>query len=323
MRKILGVGNALVDVIVPLPDASVLRHFSLAPGSMQLVDRSFSDEILRHTESLKRTYVSGGSAANAVSGAARMGVTTGFIGKVGRDTLGELYRNDLTAEGVQPILLNGEIPTGRCVALVTPDSERTFATWLGSAVTLSPGELTPRMFHGWDIVHVEGFLVQDHELLTRVARLAKDAGARLSLDLASYNVVEENLSFLHSIVERYVDIVFANEEEALAATGLPAEKAVSHIGQLADIAVVKRGPHGSLVATDGEVLSVQAIDAERIDTTGAGDLYAAGFLFELSRGSEPLRMAQTGTILATHVISLYGARIPREKWDTIAHEVNQ
>ncbi|MCK5807473.1 adenosine kinase [bacterium] len=323
MKKILGIGNALVDVIIPIKDASFLQRYSLMPGSMQLVDRSFSDTIMDDTELLEKTFISGGSAANAISGIARMGVETGFIGKTGDDHLGKLYHTDLMAEGVHSQLLEGEIPTGRCIALVTPDSERTFATWLGSAVTLTPEELTLDMFTGWDIVHVEGFLVQDHKLLRKIAQLTKEAGAKFSLDLASYNVVEDNLEFLHSIVTDYVDIVFANEDEARAATGKEPEEAVRLMGNLVETAIVKIGAQGSLVVSGDDFIRMPAIDAKRIDTTGAGDLYAAGFLYEMAAGSSLKKMAKTGTLLATRVISQYGARIPNEKWRSIRSEAEQ
>lgn len=324
MLKILGIGNALVDVIIPIKDVSILQRYALSPGSMQLVDREFSDRIMQNTELLEKTFVSGGSAANAISGIARMGATTGFIGKTGNDHLGKLYHDDLVSEGVSSTPITGTIPTGRCIALVTPDSERTFATWLGSAVTLSPDELTLEMFAGWDIVHVEGFLVQNHDLLTKIAQLTKAAGARLSLDLASYNVVDENLEFLHAIVDQYVDIVFANEDEARAATGKEPEEAVRLLANLVDIAIVKIGAQGSLIASGDEFIRVPAIDAKRIDTTGAGDLYAAGFLYEMSCGNATLeKMARTGTLLATRVISQYGARIPNEQWNNIRLEAHQ
>ncbi|MBO4711287.1 adenosine kinase [bacterium] len=321
MKKILGMGNALLDILVALPGDSVLTELGLAKGSMQLVDLAFSERVLKTVENLDFSLVSGGSASNTIHGLAKLGVETSFIGKVSNDEFGSIFEKDMIASSINPILFRDEPQTGRAIALISPDSERTFATYLGSAVRLSADELTVDLFKGHDLFHVEGYLVQDHNLIERALVLAKEAGLTTSLDLASFNVVVENLGFLQSIVSRYVDIVFANEEEARSFTGLPAEESALKIAEMCKIAVVKTGPKGSLVACGKDLLTIPPVDAKRIDTTGAGDLYASGFLYGYVNGLSLEKSAMAGTILAACVIEKIGAKIPDECWPTMVEKI--
>ena len=321
MKKILGMGNALLDILVTLPGDSVLTELGLAKGSMQLVDLAFSERVLKTVENLDFSLVSGGSASNTIHGLAKLGTETAFIGKVSEDEFGDIFRKDMESSGIRPLLFKDEPQTGRAIALISPDSERTFATYLGSAVKLAADELTVGLFKGYDLFHVEGYLVQDHDLIERSLVLAKEAGLTTSLDLASFNVVVENLGFLQSIVERYVDIVFANEEEARSFTGLSAEKSALKIAEMCKIAVVKTGPKGSLVATGGELLTIPPVDAKRVDTTGAGDLYASGFLYGFVNGLPLEKSAMAGTILAACVIEKIGAKIPDECWPGLIEKI--
>ncbi len=160
MKKILGMGNALLDILVALPGDSLLSELGLAKGSMQLVDFAFSERVLKTVENLDFSLVSGGSASNTIHGLAKLGVETAFIGKVSEDEFGDIFRKDMQNSGIIPLLFKDEPQTGRAIALISPDSERTFATYLGSAVKLAAEELTVDLFKGYDIFHVEGYLVQ-------------------------------------------------------------------------------------------------------------------------------------------------------------------
>ena len=321
MKKILGMGNALLDILVALPGDSVLTELGLAKGSMQLVDLAFSERVLKTVENLDFSLLSGGSDSNTIHGLAKLGVETSFIGKVSNDEFGSIFEKDMETSSIRPILFRDEPQTGRAIALITPDSERTFATYLGSAVKLAADELTLDLFKGYDLFHVEGYLVQDHDLIERSLVLAKEAGLTTSLDLASFNVVVENLGFLQSIVSRYVDIVFANEEEARSFTGLPAEESALKIAEMCKIAVVKTGPKGSLVACGKDLLTIPPVDAKRVDTTGAGDLYASGFLYGYVNGLPLEKSAMAGTILAACVIEKIGAKIPDECWPEMVKKI--
>jgi sugar/nucleoside kinase (ribokinase family) len=235
-------------------------------------------------------------------------------------------------------MIHSDRETGRAVALVSPDSERTFATFLGAAIELSAGHLgesgssskaNPEqqpgnsIFSGYSYFHIEGYLVQNHELIRRAVELAQEHGLIVSLDMASYNVVEANRDFLLSIIEEYVDIVFANEDEARALTGMEPEEALVELSKLAEIAVVKTGSSGSLVKSGKDEFTIGVIQVTPIDTTGAGDLYASGFLYGLSKGMTLQECGELGALLAGNVIEFMGSKMTAERWEKIKLEMGQ
>ncbi len=315
MKKILGIGNALVDVMTIVPDDTCLTRFSLPKGSMTMVDAVRSGEIKQAINDLKKTLASGGSAGNTIYGLGVMGVHSSFIGKVGRDEFGNFYEKDMVDAGLTPVLMRApQSPTGTAVALVTPDSERTFATHLGAATELSADDLNISQFKGYNILYIEGYLIYNLPLVERAFQIAKENHMCIALDLASFNVVNEMLPAFERIVTEYVDIVFANEEEARAFTGLGPVDALNEISKKCKIAVVKTGPDGSWIKRDNEVIKVDALKVKAVDTTGAGDLYAAGFLYGFSHGFSLDKCGLFGSILAGKVIEVIGARMPDEKW---------
>lgn len=215
MKSILGIGNALTDILAVLPDDNLLQQFHLPVGSMQHVDKETGNKVWQALKAMGIQYVAGGSAGNTITGTAVFGMPSGFIGKVGDDELGALYKSDQERNGIKSTLLIGKEASGRAMVFITaPNAERTFAVYLGAALEMVPEDLQPEFFQGYDYFHIEGYLVQNQQLLRRAVELAKEAGCYISLDMASYNVVESNDTFLHDIVEHYVDIVFANETEA-------------------------------------------------------------------------------------------------------------
>jgi sugar/nucleoside kinase (ribokinase family) len=322
MHKVLGFGNALVDLMTRIDNDGLLENFGLPKGSMILVDEDRASFITHATSSFDRTFTSGGSAANTIHGLAKLGVPAGYLGKVGNDEFGQIFKNDLVSSGIESTLLVGKALTGRAIALMSPDAERTFAVYLGAAIELCAEDITPKLFEGYTIFHIEGYLVQNRELITRAIQLAKAAGLIVSIDLASFNVVSENLEFLQNIVKQYVDIVFANEEEAKSFTGLEPLDALHHIAQHCTTAVVKIGKQGSYVKHDGQVYTIGVIRAQNIDTTGAGDLYAAGYLYGYIKGYAPDTCGQIGSILAGAVIEHVGAKIPDSKWEELRLLIN-
>lgn len=315
--NILGMGNALVDVLVRVEKDSILDELRLPKGSMQLVDEVRLQEIEIRIDGFERILVSGGSAANTIHGLAELGVKTGFIGSAGVDTWGEFYINDLKNRGIEPFFYRPNKPTGRAMALLTPDSERTFGTYLGAAIELRPEFLTPALFHGWSVFHIEGYLVQNHDLIESALVWANLAGCTVSLDLASYNVVEDNLEFLKSVVPRYVDILFANQEEAMAFTGMEPEAAVNELAAMCRIAIVKTGEDGAWMQSGSEKLHVKGLEANCIDTTGAGDLFAAGFLYGYINDFSLMRCGELGNTLAAAVIEVTGSKISESHWEMI------
>ncbi len=321
MKKVLGIGNALVDTLVKLEDEQFLEEMKLPKGSMQLVSQDEIVDIERKCEGFEKSMSGGGSAANTIHGLAGLNVETAFIGKVGKDELGDLFADDLRAKNIRPFLMQGKSHSGHALAFVTPDSERTFATYLGAALELSPDDLQNSFFEGYDYLHVEGYLLQNHSLLQAILEKARNNGLKISLDLASFNVVEENLDVLKDWVRDYVDILFANEEEARAFTGKDPEQALQEMARVCEIAVVKTGENGSLVKSGAEFCQISAVSATVLDTTGAGDAYAAGFLYGLADARPLDECGRIASLMAGKVIEGMGAKISPDGWEEIRGEV--
>jgi len=315
--KVLGMGNALVDIIMRLPNDHLLLELNLPKASMQLIDSERLYEIQSRLADLKTDLSSGGSAANTTHGLAALGLETGFLGSIGKDEYGDFFQRDMEEKGIKPVFHRSESPSGRAIALVSQDSERTFGTFLGAALELKPEHITPNLFEGYDLLHIEGYLVQNHDLIEKAVFQAREAGLEVSLDLASYNVVDENQSFLEGILSSYVTLVFANEEEAKSMTGKEPEDALADLYRMCGKAVVKIGKEGSWIQTSLEPVHVEAVSTLPIDTSGAGDLYAAGFIYGLSKGMSDAKCGQLGSILAGKVIEFTGPKIPLPVWGDV------
>ena len=320
MKKILGIGSALVDILTQLPDEQILNELNLPKGSMTYVN---ADDIVSIGQRLEQQYgnqrASGGSAANTMSGLARLGIEAGFLSKIGHDEVGEFFKKQMVETNVKPQLLTTTTPSGRVIAMVTPDGERTFATCLGAAAEMRADDITAELFDGWDIFYVEGYLVANPTMLRKAIETAKAKGLTIAIDLASYNVVEESRDFLMELVENYVDIVFANEQEAKALTGLEPEAALHFIADRCQIAVVKVGAKGAFVQRGNEIVSIPPMQADVVDTTGAGDMWAAGFLAGLVKGENLEKCGMMGAIVAKNIIEVVGAKMDEQRWGKI-HE---
>ncbi len=325
MKRVIGIGNALTDMLVNLKTDSVLARFKLAKGSMSLVDTRLQTEISKSVAGLPYSLSLGGSAGNTIRAMAQLGCKVGFIGKVGKDTTGDFFIQALENLGVEPVIFRGTERSGKCVSLISADGERTMVTHLGAALELRAEEIVPEIFDGYDCLYVEGYLVQNHELILGAAKTAKQRGLKVAIDLASFNVVEENLAFLRGLVEKYVDVVFANEDEAKAFTG-EAEplNALQAISQMCELAVVKIGIKGALIKQGDEVVHVGIMAAaKRVDTTGAGDFYAAGFLAGLCDGLSLRQCGTIGAVTAGKVIEVVGTTFGEEAWADIHRLVNK
>lgn len=321
MKKIIGIGNALVDVMTRLDSETLLDKLSFPKGSMQLVDIEKSRVIKEKTARFVDSQASGGSAANTIHGLAMLGVETGFIGSIGNDTTGKIFENDMKSAGVKTHLLRKNTETGTAVAMITPDSERTFATHLGAATEMGSEDLDPLLFLGYDIFYIEGYLITNIELVQKACKIAKDMGLKIVIDLASFNVVDAFIDDFRDIVDRYVDIIFANEDEAKSFTGLGPHESLEMLGSKCEIAVVKIGKEGSLIKRGDEELTIGSLDVTSIDTTGAGDLYAAGFLYGLAREDSLKKCGQYGTLLAANVIGVFGPKMEQERWSKIKRQL--
>lgn len=323
MKKILGMGNAIVDVLIRIDGDSTLEDLGVPKGSMQLINRGFIEKISPALKGFDKHMATGGSAANTISGLAKLDVPTGFVGKIGEDEAGIFFKYDSMKNGIQTHLLQSESFSGQCLVLISPDGERTMCTFLGAASELTADDLSIEMFTGYDYFHIEGYLVFNQELIRRAVQLAKEAGLKVSIDLASYNVVEAMLDFLKEIITDYVDIVFANEEEAKALTGLEAEEAVHEIAKICDIAVVKVGKDGSYIKENGIEYRVEGISANCIDTTGAGDLYASGFLYGMTQQLPLDICGKIGSVVAGNVVEVVGAKMENDRWGEIKSAIDK
>jgi sugar/nucleoside kinase (ribokinase family) len=314
---IVGIGNALVDILAHEDDAFVEKT-GFRKGGMNLVDSAFIDKILSRASGTP-VVVPGGSSCNTIIGVGRLGGKARFIGKCGQDDLGNLFKKGLCNSKVDSLLMTTTSPTGRALSIVTPDAQRSMFTFLGAASELMPDEIAGCSFLDAAVVHIEGYLLFNHDLIIKALSRAREDGAMVSLDLASYTVVESSKDLLERLVTEYVDILIANEDEAAAFTGhVDERKAIQALSEKAKIAVLKIGERGSYIACDGQIIKIDPMGrGSAIDTTGAGDLWASGFLFGLTRGYPVEKCGKLASACGFEVCQVVGAAISNEGWTRI------
>lgn len=329
MSKIIGIGNALVDILAHIPNDESLAEMNLPKGSMQLIDRNSYISVRGRMNSLAPKRATGGSAANTMLALAHLGDTVGLIGKIGKDTDGVFYETTDKAAGIETRFLYSDLPTGIASTFISPDGQRTFATYLGAAETLLPDDICDVMFDGYDCLYLEGYLVQNHTLVDRIVSLARSRKMRICLDLSSYNIVSCDIEYFTTLVNKYIDVVFANEEESRAFTGLAPQEALHAIAACCDTAVVKLGADGSIAERRGntcresETASCPAGKVSQVvDTTAAGDFFAAGFLHALSCGCSLKTCLEAGTVLSSEIIQVVGTELSTDCWNNIRGRVN-
>ncbi len=316
MKRVIGIGNALTDMLVNLKSDTVLGKYQLPKGSMTLMNSDHQNEIAKSVAGMPYSLSLGGSAGNTIRAMAQLGCKVALIGKVGKDKTGDFFEQALVNLGIEPIVFRGNDRSGRCISLISQDGERTMATCLGAAIELTHTEIMNTVFDGYDCLYIEGYLVQDHSLIENVIKSAKQCGLKVAIDLASFNVVEENLEFLRRIVEEYVDILFANEDEARVFTGEETPlNALQSISEICELSIVKIGTKGALIKQGTETVHVGIMAAaKRVDTTGAGDFYAAGFMAGLCEGLSLRQCGTIGAITAGKVIEVVGTTFGEEAW---------
>jgi sugar/nucleoside kinase (ribokinase family) len=309
---VVGIGNALVDVLSHETDAFVEAQ-GLVKGSMTLVD---ADRALEVYEAMAAgTEVSGGSAANTMVGVASLGGTAAYIGKVRDDQFGDIFVHDIRALGVEFDVSRAVVgdPTGRCMILVTPDGQRTMNTYLGASATLTPDDVDPALIARARAVYLEGYLwdpPQAKDAMRKAAALCEDDQI-VSLTLSDSFCVERHHDSFLDLIATHVDLLFANEHELAALTGEHDDihTAVASARELVELAAITRGAAGSIVVTPDDAIVVPASPvAHRVDTTGAGDLYAAGFLHGLTHGHDLATCGALGSLAAAEVIGHLGPR---------------
>jgi sugar/nucleoside kinase (ribokinase family) len=322
MDKIIGLGNALVDVLALIDDDNVLQEMELPKGSMQLIDRTKYEKIKQVFSTMETQFASGGSAGNTILALGCLNAKPAFIGKVGKDDSGRFLNDYFTENGIQADLIASHLPTGTASTFISTNGERTFGTYLGAAATLSPEDISEDLFEGYQYLYIEGYLVQNHDLILKAIQAAKAKSLQVCIDLASYNIVKEDHIFFKQLIRDYVDIVFANEQEAAAYTNKEHLDALYAISKECSIAVVKLGSKGSIVKKGTDVVCVKAQKVEQVvDTTGAGDYYSAGFLYGLTHGFSFDKCAKLGNLLSSEVIQVVGTTISPDRWKYINEKI--
>ncbi len=316
-KLIVGVGSALVDILAHEGE-DFLKKTGAVKGGMTYVSKEFIEKTLS-LSSKPPSLVPGGSACNTIVGVGKLGGIARFIGKCGNGEMGQFFENDLKRQNVEPSLLRSDSPTGRVLSIITSDAQRSMFTYLGAAAETMPQDITQNFFTNAAIVHIEGYLIHNPDLILKVIETARQSGARISLDLASFNVVQESHKLVRHIVESFVDILIANEDEARAYTGHKDEvHAIRALSENAEIAVLKVGERGSFIACGNQIVPIQPkTGAAVIDTTGAGDLWAAGFLYGLVNGYALERCGELGSACGYEVCRVVGANIPETGWERI------
>lgn len=319
-KTIVAIGSALVDMLARENDDFVKQTGS-PKGSMTLVEKDFIERTLTMVGG-EPEIVPGGSACNTAMGVGKLGGPARFVGKCGAGRMGAIFKSGLESNGVQPALFQSDSATGRVLSVITPDAQRTMFTYLGASAEALPEEMARADFEDAAIVHIEGYLLFNPDLIRSALKTAKESGASISLDLASFNVVEEAGELLDELVKEYVDILIANEDEARAFTGISDEaEALEALCRNVSIGVLKVGARGSYIRAAGETVRVEPLgEGGAADTTGAGDLWASGFLYGLVNGMSLEKSGAIGSACGYEVCQVIGARIPEEGWFRI-HEL--
>ena len=311
---LIGVGSPIMDLLARVPDEFLTKNVAGEKGGMVLVDDVEMQRIVGLLDG-EPAYATGGSAANATFNAARLGLRTTFLGKLGHDDLARVYRNAFETAGVDGSRFKkGTQANARCLALVTPDAQRTMRTYLGAAMTLAPAEISAADFAGCRHAHIEGYLVFNQALADAVLTAARTAGSTTSLDLSSFEVVNASRDWLFSQFRRGIDVVFANEDEIRALfQDQKSEYSVlaKKLADLGVLAAVKVGKDGAWIAREHELHRIAPVAvADVIDTNGAGDAWAAGFLFGYLRGWPLPACGALASLLGAETVMHMGPIIP-------------
>ena len=315
MKRIVGVGAALVDLLVNVKD-SWIQENKAVKGDMQLVDFSRIESLLSTLPAYEK--VPGGSACNTLVGYAKLGGEAAFVSKTGEDELGKLFALHLKNSNVQSLIKPANEPTGRVLSVVTPDAERTMFSYLGASDTLALDDFPEGVFDGAALTYIEGYRAFDAQTFRGVLERSKAAGVPTALDFGSFGVVNVCHSLFESLfAEGLIDMIFANEEEAKAYTGKEPREALEELAKYTSLAVVKLGAEGALVSYQGTVFEIKAKKVQALDTTGAGDLWAAGFLFGFLSGSDIPECGKLASEVAAEVVQVQGASIPDSVWNRL------
>ena len=307
---VFGIGNPLMDIVVSIDDA-FLKKENLTKGMFNLVDYDRSKEVLGFISHLKMEIEAGDSTANSMAGIANLGGKPIYQGCVGNDEYGKLYEEKTVKQGIISKIVRVEGHTGTAIALITPDSERSFATHLGVACSMKKEYLSLDDITKSRYLHLTGYQLEDptlREMAIVAMKHAKANGVKISVDVADKGVIARNHDFITALLKDYVDVFYANEEESYALCGVEPEKAILKMGELAPTACLKVGKKGSMIISGGKIHNIPGYPAKPVDTTGAGDMYAAGFLFGITHGYDIDTAGKIASFSAARIVEVFGAR---------------
>jgi len=313
MKKydVFGIGSALMDLLIEIEPKELLE-IDLKHGEMHLIDEEKSKKILEKLKKYNVKIAPGGSSANTLVDIARLGGKVVFCGKVGRDSHGDIYEQKLKDHNIKSNISQGSLKTGHAITFITPDSQRTFATHLGATLELKKEDIFAEDIKASKILHIEGYQLEDknlREAAIHAMDIAKKNNVKISIDLSDPALVKRNIGHIRPLVKKYAGIVFANEEEAREFTGQEPEKALDSIAEFCGTVIIKRGKKGSLIKHNGKVYQIPCVKAKAIDTTGAGDAYAAGILYSLANNYDIKIAGEIGSLIASKVVEKIGARL--------------
>lgn len=315
--EILGLGAACVDLLIPVTD-SFLKKVPGQKGGSQPIDFETLTELVQ-SGGIEPRMIAGGSCANTIKTLANLNVKSALFGTIGQDPLGKSFSDSIQRMGVIPLLKYSTYPTARVICLITPDGQRTMRFFSGSSQDMTEKllDIKPDLFKGVKIVHIEGYLLRNGNLVKKTMQLAQEAGVKVSIDLASFEVVKEHSNLILELLTDYVDIVFANRDEVYALTGLPPYESCLKLQEICPVCVILMGKDGCLVGSNGILLESPAFAAQVVDTTGAGDLFASGFLYGYLKGESLEKCARRGNYLGASATEITGTEFDQEKWTAI------
>lgn len=317
--SILGVGAACIDLLIPVDDDFLSANVPGEKGGSNLIDYETLNRIVDASPVIPQ-LATGGSCANAIKSLALLGNKCAFLGHRGSDSMGDFFSNYMNKIGVVGFYTIATQPTSRVLCLITPDGQRTMRFFPGSSREMDARYLHPDYFKNVKIVHIESYAFRNGNLVEKIMELAKGAGAKVSIDLASFEIVRQYKERMLDLIAKHVDIVFANDHETYELTGLPPEEGCVKLQEMCPITVVLMGKDGCMVGSQGVLIQSPAFPATVVDTTGAGDLFASGFLHAYLKGKSLEKCARFGNRLGSAIVEVTGSELPAEKWAQIRAE---
>lgn len=316
---ILGIGSPFIDHIIRVPEV-FLEQVPGAKGGMVVVDFKTLSTLIDKS-GVSPIMIAGGSGANTTRGLAHLGHRCALAGRIGKDNAGKHFLEKMRLLNISSCLIFTPTPTAQAVCMITPDGERTMRSFLGASQEMKAEDLIPDMFSGVSLVHIEGYSLLNGNLTERAMHLAKEAGARISFDMGSFEVVKAHKKRIIDLIANYVDVVFANSEETRSLTELNPEQGCGALSDICETAVVLIGAEGSWVGRGSKKVHCPANKVKAIDTTGAGDLFASGFLHGFLEQRKLEECGRFGALTGGAVVQVQGVEISAEGWDSIKREI--